>query len=212
MGILRCDLCDDEDAVFTCADCSYNFCSLVSVVSAGRVVLRAHALRTLLLKMVRPRQCSTAVHEDAGRQLHVPRRLDDDASTSIARDVHAPPLTIPTPAPLGLTGSPGSGPLPTTPGSEGGRVWVSLPDALPPASPCLAHRVSAPEESTGTQCVQCASVDSIVGGVCQLCGSGGEASTRQNEDEGCIPRCPTAGHVSSTSQQSIVHASLSRNK
>ena len=61
MGILRCDLCDDEDAVFTCADCSYNFCSLVSVVSAGRVVLRAHALRTLLLKMVRPRQCSTAV-------------------------------------------------------------------------------------------------------------------------------------------------------
>jgi hypothetical protein len=46
MARLRCDLCDDEDAVFHCADCSYNFCSLVSV-ARQMLLLRVGARKAL---------------------------------------------------------------------------------------------------------------------------------------------------------------------
>ena len=80
-------------------------------------------------------QCSTAVHEDAGRQQHDPQRLEE-MSASKAPDRHAPPLAIPTPDSQTLPSSagPSAGSATGTPG-DGGRVWVSLTEAADEVEP-----------------------------------------------------------------------------
>ena len=49
--MVRCDLCDDEDAVLHCDDCNYNFCNLVC---ARPRALRLPPARSVVLTRLHP--------------------------------------------------------------------------------------------------------------------------------------------------------------
>ena len=173
-------------------------------------------------------QCSTAVHEDEGRQDHAPYIIS-----------HGPPAAAGDAAPLSNpSSSPQSNAVEPRPGGD--RDWRALPEVAcattqpaTPISPILAHRAAVPYRKPPAQglvvsgepqseCVQCASKDSYVGGICQLCGHETEAAARakvapplpprqtatilgllptqrdrpaEQVEGASTPSCPTAGHV-----------------